>query len=468
VARRSAGPATSGPSASRHPRPSRRLVPLGVIATMALGAAAGLAATDTTQAAVPRNLVVDPELAQGTGAWTSAAGGGLSVVAGHAGHRAVRVTNTSGHAVTLALNDRANTVASTRAAADYTASAWVRSAVAGVSVAAREGEWAGARSKGVEQSSAWLADTQWHFVTVTYHAVADGSSLDFNVVGWQVPAGRSIDVSQPSLTSTTAAPVTAPPAATPPTPAPPSVPTAPKAPAGYKLAFSDEFNGSAVNTGTWRVHNNTWASNEESMDTSRARNLFEANGALTLRARRENYTAHGTSRHYTSASMDTIGKHSWKYGRFEVRAKLPTTVGSWPAFWLRADHGLGEVDVMEAVGGKPSYVVQTLHQSTNGGRARLTHGVSSFKGGSPTSSWHTYAVTVTRSLITWDVDGDTVFSVRASNAPWITSTFDDTLNIRLNLQVGGSMPAYFKLPVTAASTFPADYSIDYVRVYQKL
>jgi beta-glucanase (GH16 family) len=165
--------------------------------------------------------------------------------------------------------------------------------------------------------------------------------------------------------------------------------------------------------------------------------------------------------------MDTIGRHSWKYGRFEMRAKLPTTVGSWPAFWLRDDHGEGEIDVMEAVGGMPSFVAQTLHQSTNGGKARLTHGVYSFKDGTLTSDWHTYGVTVTPTLITWDIDGDTVFTVSSATAPWMTSTFDDTLNIRINLQVGGSMPAYFKLPVTSASKFPADYSIDYVRVYQK-
>jgi beta-glucanase (GH16 family) len=425
-----------------------------VLATLAVTASAGVAMPARAEASDPANLVDDPGFALGTGAWTSVPGSSLSLVPGHDGHRAVRVTNDTDKDLTLALNDRANTVARTQARASYTASAWIRTTAPGVSVAAREGEWHGADSNGDNQSAAWLSDSAWHFVTVTYDAVDNGGSIDFNVLGWQIPDGQSIDVSEPSLTTDRDAAVV-------------DAPPTPGAPSGYRLAFSDEFDDNTLDTRKWRVHDNSWSSNEESIDTSRPDNLFEADGALTLRAQREGYTVHGTTRHYTSASMDTIGRHSWKYGRFEMRAKLPTTVGSWPAFWLRGDHSLGEIDVMEAVGGMPSFVAQTVHQSTNGGRGRLTHGVDPLAGGSRTSDWHTYGVTVTPSAISWDIDGDTLFTVNASGAPWITSAFDDTLNIRINLQVGGSMPAYFHLPVTAASKFPADYSIDYVRVYQR-
>lgn len=458
MARRPAARSTATSSSIPHARLPRLGLLVALLTTLAVSASPEMAMPSRADASVPTNLVLDPEFALGTSAWTSASGSSLSLISGHDGHRAVRVTNDTDQARTLALNDQANTVPNTQAGASYTASAWIRTTVPGVSVAAREGEWDGGDSNGSKQSAAWLPDSTWHFVTVTYNAVGNGASIDFNVLGWQVPDGQAIDVSEPSLTTDGSAPVVTP---------PPSVPTPPGTPPGYKLAFSDEFDGSAVDKSKWRVHNNTWSGNEESIDTSRSNNVFLANGALTLRAQRENYTAYGTSRQYTSAYLDTIGTHSWKYGRFEMRAKLPTTVGSWPAFWLRDDHGLGEVDVMEAVGGMPSFVAQSVHQSTNGGLARLTHGVYALKGGSLTSDWHTYGVTVTANSISWDIDGATIFTVNASSAPWITSTFNDTLNIRINLQVGGSMPAYFKLPVTAASKFPADYSIDYVRVYQQ-
>jgi beta-glucanase (GH16 family) len=212
------------------------------------------------------------------------------------------------------------------------------------------------------------------------------------------------------------------------------------------------------------VRNNSWASNELSIDTSRPDNVFVANGALTLRAQREQYTAYSTTRSYTSGYLDTIGLSGHEYGRWEMRAKLPSAKGMWPAFWLRGDHSTGEVDILEAIGGLPQMTVQTVFPNTNDGSVKKSH-LNNLSASDGISNWHVYGFTWTPTSMSWDIDGATLFTVTSSAVPWVGTGFQDTMNIRLNLQVGGSMPNYFNQPVDSSTAFPADYQIDYVRVY---
>ncbi|HEU5271046.1 MAG TPA: glycoside hydrolase family 16 protein [Jatrophihabitans sp.] len=331
------------------------------------------------------------------------------------------------------------------------------------------------------------------------------SSIDFNVLAWQLPKGKSLFISEPSLVQTSgpgsssasspalpstsvpvtsavpssiapttpdytpSAPVTSahqPPPISSSTPAPSPTPTptpAPTGPAGYHLVWSDDFN--SLNTAKWNVRNNSWANNEQSIDTSRPQNVFLSNGTLTIRAIKETYTAYGTTRQYTSGYLDTIGKESWQYGWIEMRAKLPTAQGMWPAFWLRNDIGLGELDIMEAVGGLNNKTVQTVHQSTNGGMGKAGHEDTLPSGSN--ADWHTYAVDREPGYMKWYVDNRLVFSVTQTQLSWLDPTFNSPLNIRLNLQVGGSMPAYYGMPVSSTPIGASDYVVDYVRVYQK-
>jgi beta-glucanase (GH16 family) len=226
--------------------------------------------------------------------------------------------------------------------------------------------------------------------------------------------------------------------------------------------FDDEFSGTSVDRSKWNVRNNSWASNEESIDTSRSSNVSVADGVLTLRAQREQYTAYSTTRSYTSGYLDTIGLSSQKYGRWEMRAKLPTAQGMWPAFWLRSDHSSGEIDILEAIGGLPSMTVQTVFPNTNDGSVKKSQAYNVPDG---IGAWHVYGFTWTPTSMSWDIDGTTVFTVTSSDASWVSTAFTDTMNIRLNLQVGGSMPKYFNKQVDSTTPLPADYQIDYVRVY---
>ncbi|HEX8767066.1 MAG TPA: family 16 glycosylhydrolase, partial [Jatrophihabitans sp.] len=413
----------------------------------------------------------------------------------------------------------------TVAGATYQAGAWIRTDAPGVTAAARQMEYERLVYRGQARTSSWLRTTGWVHVSVNYTAKANLSTVDFNVLAWSLPRGRSLLVSEPTLTlvsmpslpdpvvkppkptssapkptssapttsapapttsapapTTSSAPAPAPTTSSAPAPAPttssapapaPTTSSAPApapttssapAPVGYsKLVFNEDFN--AIDRTKWNVRNNSWASNEESIVTSRSANVFTSNGALTLRAIKESYTVGSTTRQYTSGYLDTIGRGSWQYGRFEMRAKLPTAQGMWPAFWLRDNTNPGELDIMEAVGGLPTKTVQTIHQSTNGGMGKAGH--EDILPSGTTATWHTYAVEREPGYVKWYVDDRMVFSKTQSVLTWLDPTFCEPMNIRLNLQVGGSMPNWYGLPVVGAPLGASDFVIDYVRVYQK-
>ena len=480
-----------------------------LVALVGAGAVTALdvSATSTTAAASTVNLVADPTFSKGTSTWFTRSGGSLAVVAGHNGHLAIRMRNETAAPLTLALNDRVNTVRATQAGATYQASAWVRTDAAGITAATREMEYQRLVYRGGNRTSAWLRTTGWVHVSVNYTAVANLSTIDFNVLAWALPRGRSLLISEPSLIllsppsqpepvvkppkptssapttpapapttssapapTTSSAPAPAPTTSSAPAPAPttssapapaPTTSSAP-APTGYKLVFNEDFN--AIDRTKWNVRNNSWANNEESIVTSRSANVFVSNGALTLRAIKETYTVGSTTRQYTSGYLDTIGRGSWQYGRFEMRAKLPTAQGMWPAFWLRDNTNAGELDIMEAVGGMPTKTVQTVHQSTNGGMGKAGH--EDVLPSGTTATWHTYAVERQPGWMKWYVDDRLVFYKTQSQLTWLDPTFCEPMNIRLNLQVGGSMPAWYGLPVSGAPLGASDFVIDYVRVYQ--
>lgn len=235
--------------------------------------------------------------------------------------------------------------------------------------------------------------------------------------------------------------------------------TTPALPSGWtKVSFFDDFNSNTIDLTKWNVRNNSYAKNELSIVKSA--NVSCSNGNLTIQARKETSTVGSTTRLYTSGYLDTIGKQSWQTGRFEMRAKLPTAKGMWPAFWLRGNAGLGEIDILEAVGGTGK-TVQTVHQSTNGDMAKKGHEDSSILN---LDQFHVYAVEREAGYVRWLIDEKQVFKVTNTDATWLDSTFNEPMNIRLNLQVGGSMPTWYGLNVDSTTVFPANFVIDYVRV----
>jgi beta-glucanase (GH16 family) len=249
----------------------------------------------------------------------------------------------------------------------------------------------------------------------------------------------------------------------------------------WRLVWSDDFNGTALNADDWTVENrSTFGNGNNELACLMSTNVVVANGLLALQARRasppvtcgSHDTRFPNGREYTSAMISTKNKASWHQGRFEIRAKLPvapgTSKGMWPAFWLRpqSGDGDGELDILEAMGTDAAdlddagKVHQTLFYDENKTypKKSTVTAVSD-----PDGAFHVYACDWTDGQMTWSVDGKTAFSVGASTAPWIDRAFSGNFFLRLNLAVGGDFPG----APTDATQLPADFAVDWVKVYQQ-
>lgn len=419
----------------------------------------GVAVATTGASAATRNLVRNPGFEQGTTDWYSRSPGSVSLDTGRTGN-AGKLTNVSSRTRTVALNDKVNTVSSTNKGRTYVASAWIRTTVAGRSVSVRMMEFAGRSLKGQNQRKILLSDTAWHKVSVSYKAVATGSSLDLNVLANALPSGRSIVIDDVSLIKVATVITT-------------NSTTVPTSVSGWGApTWSDEFNGTAVDPAKWRTRDGDYLSYD--LACINAKNVTEGNGNLTITSRRE---AGCNSRAYTTGYLDTIGLKSWTSGRFEMRANLPvgknTSKGIWPAFWLRPDDGgAGEIDAMEVYGtgadgsGGDGHEGGETHATIWNTYSPSTHEGNDFKTGSDLSAgFHVWAVEWEAGVMRFYFDGVLNYTRSTSTTSWFSSVYDKgrPFNIRLNQQIGGSWTG----SPDSATAFPAAYVVDYVRVYQR-
>ena len=104
----------------------------------------------------------------------------------------------------------------------------------------------------------------------------------------------------------------------------------------WVMVWNDEFTGSAIDSKKWTHEVNCagGGNNEKQCYTDKAENSFIENGVLNIVARP---AAADAEKPYTSARIVSKNKGDFKYGRFEMRAKLPSGQGSWPAFWMMAE-----------------------------------------------------------------------------------------------------------------------------------
>eukprot|EP00347_Sterkiella_histriomuscorum_P001231 403372825 len=224
--------------------------------------------------------------------------------------------------------------------------------------------------------------------------------------------------------------------------------------------WNDEFDGGNIDGNKWHYDtgNSGWGNNELEFYTDRRQNSWVQDGFLHIQALREDY---GGSQ-YTSARMNTAGKFSILYGKFEIRAKLPRGQGIWPAFWLLGENignvgwpACGEIDIMEQIGRDPQNVYGSLHApgfDTTGG----FHHDQGFS-----DDFHTYGVNWQPDRIEFYVDGNTYKAINrneAGNWPFA----DHKFFIILNLAVGGNWPGY----PDGSTQFPQQFLVDYVRVWE--
>ena len=230
------------------------------------------------------------------------------------------------------------------------------------------------------------------------------------------------------------------------------------------LIFSDEFDSpGSPNTSKWNYDTGAggWGNNESQFYTNRTDNVVIANGVLKITAKKESYQG----AEYTSTRMKTQGKFDFKYGKVEVRAKLPQGGGTWPAIWMLGSNistigwpDCGEVDIMEHAGNRQGIVQSAMHTPSSYGN---TSNVGSQTLADVSTAFHVYAVEWTSEKMVFSVDGVVHYTYNPATKNSSTWPFNANQFIILNVAMGGSFGGAID-PNFVSSTM----EIDYVRVYQ--
>lgn len=244
----------------------------------------------------------------------------------------------------------------------------------------------------------------------------------------------------------------------------------------WKLVWQDEFKGKKLSPKKWNVLLREHSKHNE-LQYYTPDEAYIEKGSLRLRSRVRDFGA----QHYTSGRVDTSGKFSPIYGRFEIRAKLPGGKGLWPAHWLypqnrnwemewlmaqAVTNGLerlipeerpwySEIDIMEFLGHQTNILYGTLHYHDFDGKKKSSSGT--WKSDVDyTKDFHTYVLEWEPNELRWFIDGQLLHSTtnRIPHTPHY---------LILNTAVGGSWPGN----PDATTVFPQYHDIDYVRVYQK-
>ena len=227
------------------------------------------------------------------------------------------------------------------------------------------------------------------------------------------------------------------------------------------LYWSDEFNIDGVPDPTkwgYDLGGGGWGNAELQYYTSRSENAIVQQGVLKIKAIKENYVS---GYDYTSARLLSKGKFDFKYGKVEVRAKLPAGVGTWPAVWMLGSDistvgwpSCGEIDIMEHKGSDLNRIYGTLHYpGRSGGNA---DGSSKYISNA-TTEFHTYSVDWSASYIKIYVDDQLYHTVINSASIPFNHNFFLIMNLAMGGTFGGSVDPSFT---------NATLEVDYIRVYK--
>jgi beta-glucanase (GH16 family) len=260
-----------------------------------------------------------------------------------------------------------------------------------------------------------------------------------------------------------------------PTPTPATiVPAAPEVNADARnyadyteLVWGDEFAGSAIDPAKWGFdlgNNNGWGNQELEYYTNSGDNAFISNGNLVIQAKQQSLSGFN----YTSARLLTKDKQNFKFGRVDVRAKLPKGQGIWPAIWLLGSDidqnkwpKCGEIDIMELRGQEPNKILTTMHFSKSDGTPDQKGSADQvLASGNFSDDFHLFSLVRSKDQLRFFLDGTLYYTFTSIDAPSLP--INNPFFLILNVAVGGN----FLGSPNAATVFPQQMQVDYVRYLQ--
>ena len=260
----------------------------------------------------------------------------------------------------------------------------------------------------------------------------------------------------------------------------------------FKLVFQSEFNGDVLDVNKWYTYGPTWPNKDDQCEFCRThgdyedqvyldQNVIVSNGKATLRAKKETYTWFGKTKGYTSGML--YSDINFNHGKFEIRCKLPSQPGFWPAFWM---WGFDEIDVFEYCTQDPTNQIMSVHMEDCDNDGGMEVSSKHHSGIDASDGFHTYSVEWDPNFIDWRTDGQLVRRVHrfmtitgsklncGDNVGLGTYWFNDIianqrLHVIANLSVNASHVNNFcyNSPPPSNTNFPIDMEIDYIRVWQR-
>lgn len=238
---------------------------------------------------------------------------------------------------------------------------------------------------------------------------------------------------------------------------------------GYTLVWSDEFGGDELSESNWTYELGNgcniglcgWGNNELQIYTASEENALVADGTLTITAREDSP--------YSSTRIITKDKQEFRYGRIDIRAKLPKGQGLWPAIWMLGANidevswpACGEIDIMELVGHDPKKSHGTAHWGRAGEGSQLK-GNSYRLNEDFSDRFHVFTLLWKNNSIQWYVDETLFHALSPDDTPGYEYPFNKDFFFIMNVAVGGNWPG----DPDETTVFPQSMEVDYIRVFQE-
>ena len=242
--------------------------------------------------------------------------------------------------------------------------------------------------------------------------------------------------------------------------------------AGWTLNWADEFSGSEINTNWWTHEigygDNGWGNNEMQYYTNASGNSRIKNGNLVIEARNDSWNG---SQQYTSARLVTKDKKMFVNGRVDIRAKLPSGQGIWPALWMLGNNidekgwpACGEIDIMELIGNHPSTSHATVHFGADfSNKYKYVGDDYKLSGEIFNDRFHVFSVVREINQMWFYVDDILFFDFNSKDTQGQQYPFNEQFFFIFNVAIGGNWPGN----PDATTIFPQEMVVDYVRVFEK-